>query len=47
MSSKRNHRIRSRKTYAARIQAARNYLNAYHPKARASGRDMSAIPDKK
>ena len=47
MSSARNHKIRSRKTYRARIQAARHYLNANHPKARAQGLDLTGIPNKK
>lgn len=36
MSSKRNHRIRSRKTYRGRMAAARNFLRGSKPKREAA-----------
>lgn len=46
MSSRMNHRKRSRATYKERMMAARRFCNANHPKARASGRDLHGTPDK-
>lgn len=40
MSSKRNHAIRSRKTYKSRMNAARMYLNGSAPKGAARSIQM-------
>lgn len=47
MSSKRNHAIRSRKTYRARMNEARTYLNGGPPKGAASGMKFNRPGPKK